>query len=344
MKRQFFSRDSRSSAFRLPPSAFTLVEMLVVITIIGILASLITAAAISARRTAKNAAIVMEVKQLEMACQAYKEKFGEYPPDFAANDPSEVYPEAADGTTAYWQRAVLRHLARAFPRYRPGITTSPTPFAKKNWLGLLDDISGWGLNVTSLTPVGAMAFWLGGQPVWNGPAGNPTDPTKPVTAFRGFSANPANPFDNSPSRIQPFYEFNLMCLMYRATDGLAVWPTSACDQGSSPMVYFRANNGTYLQEGSNTAVKSYGTTVVMYPAVDTRLSNLAALASLTWVNPKSFQIFCSGQDMTYGTLGTTPTLTPNNVLAFPAGTNYGAATFDDITNFSGGKLEDAIPE
>ena len=62
--------------------AFTLVELLVVITIIGILTGLVTAAAVAARRRAKIATVVMEVKQLESACQAYKEKFGEYPPDF----------------------------------------------------------------------------------------------------------------------------------------------------------------------------------------------------------------------------------------------------------------------
>ena len=60
--------------------AFTLVELLVVITIIGILTGLVTAAAVAARRRAKIATVVMEVKQLEAACQAYKEKFGEYPP------------------------------------------------------------------------------------------------------------------------------------------------------------------------------------------------------------------------------------------------------------------------
>ena len=58
-------------------------ELLVVITIIGILTGLVTAAAVAARRRAKIATVVMEVKQLETACQVYKEKFGEYPPDFA---------------------------------------------------------------------------------------------------------------------------------------------------------------------------------------------------------------------------------------------------------------------
>ncbi len=73
---------------------FTLVEMLVVITIIGILAGLAIPAVIVARNRAKVGAMVMDIKQLEMACQAYKEKFGEYPPDFAFVPGATITPAA----------------------------------------------------------------------------------------------------------------------------------------------------------------------------------------------------------------------------------------------------------
>ncbi len=69
-------------------AGFTLVEMLVVITIIGILAGLVIPAVVVAMRKAKEATIVMEISQLDMALKAYKEKFGEYPPDFAGLDGS----------------------------------------------------------------------------------------------------------------------------------------------------------------------------------------------------------------------------------------------------------------
>jgi hypothetical protein len=90
------------------------------------------------------------------------------------------------------------------------------------------------------------------------------------------------------------------------------------------------------------------------PAIDTRQSNVGA-GTLTWVNPQSIQIFSSGMDVTYGVLGTTSlgnNLTPN-VLMFPTGENYSNTTtttppnrtytYDDVTNFSGGTLNDAIP-
>ena len=75
--------------------------MLVVITIIGILAGLVVTAALVARKRAKVASIGVELNQLDAALKAYKEKFGEYPPDFT--DPS-------------WPGPISRHLARAFPR------------------------------------------------------------------------------------------------------------------------------------------------------------------------------------------------------------------------------------
>ena len=77
---------------------FTLVEMLTVIAIIGILAALMSGAMVAVRARVQKAAISAELKQLEMALEAYKTTYGEYPPD---------------GTDA---TAVRRHLAKAYPR------------------------------------------------------------------------------------------------------------------------------------------------------------------------------------------------------------------------------------
>ena len=127
------------------PVGFTLVEMLVVIAIIAMLAGLVTAAAVRARVYAKEAAITFEIKQLETACQAYKERFGEYPPDFTD------------------QNTVMRHLAKAFPRYQPGITQGGGP--SNNWAGFRRDMQAGSTNnldVNNFTPASALTFWLGG--------------------------------------------------------------------------------------------------------------------------------------------------------------------------------------
>ena len=59
----------KPSALSPKPSAFTLVELLVVISIIGILAALITGAAINAMIKAKQAAITMELQQIGAAME-----------------------------------------------------------------------------------------------------------------------------------------------------------------------------------------------------------------------------------------------------------------------------------
>ena len=97
---------------------FTLVEMLTVIAIIGILAALMSGAMVAVRARVQKAAISAELKQLEMALEAYKTTYGEYPPD---------------GTDA---NMVRRHLAKAYPR----ATNLPIPAVKPEnalvfWLG-----------------------------------------------------------------------------------------------------------------------------------------------------------------------------------------------------------------
>jgi prepilin-type N-terminal cleavage/methylation domain-containing protein len=333
------SLPGHSSSSR-SPSGFTLVEMLVVITIIGILAALVTAAVMMALRRGRIASQVTEIRQLEAAVEAYKQKYGEYPPDFTGISSSS--------TDA--QNAVLRHLAKVFPRYQPGISTGT---ATNNWAGFCADVkAGWNMDISTtsglLSPTGALTFWLGGCPDWKtvssstsgavalGDTTTYVDPKTPVAGFLGFSANPLNPFDSSTSRIAPVFDFNPNCLYYQSTGsngGIGLWTSTAyrASNVASPIVYFRSNNATYYQDGSTSTFKSCAN---VYPAIDTRLSNLST-PTYVWVNPNSIQIFSSGLDRTYSSL-TAP-------LQFPAGGNYGANTYDDVTNFSGGTLEDAIP-
>lgn len=86
-------------------TGFTLVELLVVIVIIAVLGSIVTAAAFRAIDAAKRARIKLEIDGMATAMIAYKDKYGSYPPNF--NDPT----------------AVQIHFARAFPRLQE---TPPT--------------------------------------------------------------------------------------------------------------------------------------------------------------------------------------------------------------------------
>jgi hypothetical protein len=254
----------------------------------------------------------MELKQLEAALQSYKEKFGEYPPDFAGAS-----------VTGPAQDAVTRHLAKAFPRYAG------------NWQNDINSVltATTGLaNSTQLTPQTALMFWLGGiiDPATNTPS--------------GFAADPTNPFQtpaNCASRIKPFFDFDLTRASRKLSGGLTLcyWPQGAVGNTASTagaIAYFRAENSYYTMDGTpsgtiKTVADASGATV--YPAGDTRLGFPATATA--WINPQSFQIFSSGLDVAYGTLSAG--------LQFPAGGNYTPHTFDDITNFSGGTLESAMP-
>jgi len=141
--------------------AFTLVEMLAVVVIIGILAGLITAAAVQVVASAKSARILAEIGQLDLALKAYKQKFGDYPPDFTDPD------------------AVKRHLARAFP---------------------LCPASNYPTEIFNNDPSTALAFWLGGMPtgsggMLNGFSANPRNP------FDASASRLGPYFDFDPNRL-----------------------------------------------------------------------------------------------------------------------------------------------
>jgi prepilin-type N-terminal cleavage/methylation domain-containing protein len=109
-----------------PRSAFTLVELLVVIVILAMLASLITVAASRAMTSARNAAIKAEIDMLHMAMMNYKNQYGSFPP--------------ANVQTVNGTDAASRHVLRLFPRT----------------LSISSEVSG------PVYPQTALVRWLGG--------------------------------------------------------------------------------------------------------------------------------------------------------------------------------------
>jgi prepilin-type N-terminal cleavage/methylation domain-containing protein len=112
-------------------AAFTLVEMLVVITIIGILIALLVPTISGVMARTRNAVIATEVQELSRAVEAYKAKVGDYPPDF----------------TNYL--ALTNHISKAYTRNTRVISTwlATVPPSNQNAPGNLD-------------PAEALVFWL----------------------------------------------------------------------------------------------------------------------------------------------------------------------------------------
>jgi prepilin-type N-terminal cleavage/methylation domain-containing protein len=73
-------RSRRPARARRAPAAFTLLELLIAIAIIGILASLILTVAGSANIKAKNTQVAVDIQNLAKGIAAFKQRFGVEPP------------------------------------------------------------------------------------------------------------------------------------------------------------------------------------------------------------------------------------------------------------------------
>ncbi len=176
----------------------------------------------------------------------------------------------------------------------------------------------------------ALAFWLGG--VQDGA----------TNLFVGFSANPQNPFDNNPSRVGPFFEFdrsnfkstapanspnarlkqgtdltskyaalkgggnpNLVCFLYQ------YFPQNdlVLTDSPSPYLYFKAVAGLYGAPSGANGTYAYwnqlsdSSKITAFKDSDTHTNVYA------WKNPTSFQLLSPGLDGKYAapTKGAGPT-------------------------------------
>ena len=359
---QGYAEQGNAGAAR---SAFTLVEMLVVITIIGVLAGLISVAVSAAARRARVMAISREVEQLQAALSTWKEKYSEFPPDFGGTE--------AGNSNATWRslarRLVTAHFQTAFPRY--WFHSAPdTAWDKRTMYALAWHMDNAGIDINLLDPSTALAFWLGGPPQQDANGRFMAQPS-------GMSPNPQNPLEKasvSGSRLPPMFGFDLarikavfagnanVKLPTTTRMAFRYYPDLPGTATQIPYIYFAARYAFSLTPTLNVggtqtrvAVRGYNPDIQIWPP-----KALAGVAEETegrsvqvrvrpyfrmtldgkvadWFNPASCQIICGGLDGQYGAIMSDGGQgDPQNfpVPRVPSKDNMlGQGHYDNVTNF-----------
>lgn len=324
----------RSLTRRVRPAAFTLVEILVVIAIIGVLAAIAVPAINGARLTAKSGAMRAEVESLAQAVAAYESKYQAFPPDFLD-----------------WQ-VVERHYRRAFPNIsqmdlevlQRACDVDITNDAQRTTIQAHDP--------EKIDRAEALVFALGGFS---------TDPEHPFTGkggpfdFVGDTANQEQRFlpafyQINPSRDNRMFEFEEQRLTLRTPDATLalgpqnkvvsidesttdddppavqnhpwdLFPVYLSDSGG-PYVYFDSRTYTsFVQTPNGPAFNGYRSVggrpwgvVRPYFSDQPRPKKgtggygsgpagfQASLKGWEIINPKTFQIIGSGLDASFGSV------------------------------------------
>jgi prepilin-type N-terminal cleavage/methylation domain-containing protein len=262
-------------------SAFTLTELLVVITIIAVLAALTTAGVMRAMGTARQTKIKTELDQLDSALRAYKEKYGSYPPSDLSN--LSINP------------ALKAHVARAFPRY------------DLSQLG--PDLLAAGLDPNVSRPDHALVFWLRGF----GP-----DVTHPfVNISNEQIVNGAVPNPGVKVTTNSFFLFDQGRLMPLNFSSTVTYPSyiPAGIKTKAPYIYFDP-----VIVANPSLVKNFDTGNIWDPEKSSKLRPTVGLVRPSWIdtngdgvinsagngdeyaNSESFQIIAAGMDGKFSSL------------------------------------------
>jgi prepilin-type N-terminal cleavage/methylation domain-containing protein len=342
-----------------PRSAFTLVELLVVITIIGILAALITAAGAGALKKARQTKIKAEMDQMDMALQTYKDTAGSYPPNAQTDDDSLAAEPLTSPTPLNEQQVVQdikRHLKQAFGKSRE----------PEYLIEALAGMAGSNANVAhnlrgGMSAGEAIVFWLGGFS---------SDPKYPISGEGGPSyqidssaLNGATPVQADPIANRKWvFPFEVTRLQPRTTDNYFDDSTASGEryivysvningvpqnrrinfwqympsQSEKPFLYFDTSRHPATADFDPPAAAAIATGVAAdIHTIKTRAQSAAAAVQFEHANPEKFQILHAGIDDEWGNFEpmSLAHTQPSDILLYPDGPFTGEVA-DTIVNFS----------
>jgi prepilin-type N-terminal cleavage/methylation domain-containing protein len=321
---------SQEKALRL---AFTLLELLIAISIIAIMASLILTVASSASIRAHNAQVSADILSLSAGISAFKQRFGVEPPSSIT-----LYEQASGWTNGSDPNAArsMGLIRQIWPQF---------DFTYANETSNAIDINGNGTTTDTITISGSecLVFFLFGMPTLN-------SPTAAGGAPMGFSQNPVDPFNRSGSNRISFAEFDkTRLILYTPSGGTQHTMNAYLDTLSGqtqPYLYLSSYGGqgyniSELVGATPSTSNAPGQTfldiyrqgsVSYWSSTSPSLVANTATPSPAW-NANSYQIISPGGDQKYGVGGEYETANANNLLV---GTR--AVERDNITNFSSGTL------
>jgi prepilin-type N-terminal cleavage/methylation domain-containing protein len=289
---------SRTLAIRSRRSAFTLVELMVVMVIIAILVGLLLSAVQKARIRVKQVQAVNDIQQLSTAIETFKSRYevNYMPSRFRLRNNISAYNNPIDPLDV----DSLAFLKRMWPRLTTGVV---------NWMP--DDPAASPNSVYYLEGDQCLVFFLGGLQQNGGTTGFRTDKSNPT--------NLAAPAD------APLYDFPTARLALAAPgqggpnsrppnvglsyfDSYAAMPPSqGNDPKCRPYIYFTSQNGNdYCKYNLPTGFSDCASILQIPPGNDAYPAGVNASvfpyaeSQTKFLNANSFQIFCAGRSRAFG--------------------------------------------
>lgn len=295
-------------------AAFTLVELLVAITIIAILAGFLTPAVFRALSGAREAAIVIEMRQLDLAIEQFENDFGFYPPSFESGF------NAAGNPVGISSAADLRRFVNRISPNNAEWTLDPTSTTQMRLERWWDEVGMF------LDSESSLVFWL---------SGICKNKQFPITGGESMSLA-AHSFGSDPVERDIRFEFKTAQVVFDPSNNLIARYEQAHGVTDGDK-FFRYRDAATYDIGGDAA----STVGDAYRAGDP--SGSESVAPYQFANPNSFQLVSPGMDGLSGAPGNVNAVTAGVVQrASDGGSNVDFTGFhgaDNICNFAEGRLE-----